>query len=497
MKIKTDVMRKIAYAYIIAPIFVFALGFLRPQYGILISAAMAGVLYFVLRQKNSDVFEVDKRAMVIACIVIPILMLVCGQCGIFAQTPDWHGRNAMLQDLVNYKWPVYYSNGSALTYYFGFFLIPALFGKMFGLGVAGFVQFLISVIGMMLIYLYLIKLTKSNTFKKQVFVLIVLLFFGNFEDLRYIAEDVALGIIRYFNPSYAQPSYILCYTPNARSFALVFNQVIASFLILCVFFDEEKRVENLAVLGVGMILFSPFMLVSFVPVAMVALVKNVMKNKSRISESVKQIFSIQNIIMLLIMLPVLFMFYINNVAGEKPQELNFQFVNYGKNFYYYIIFILCEFLLYSTVIYGKYKKNPYFWAANITMIIMPLFKLGYWNDLNTRSTSVGLFILMIMCICFLYDKDRKIAKPRAKVVLCALLIGASLCPANWYMNIIKSTAGKFAAHKMEECVANDYVTYEKIWERNITPDNRYNYFTFDAEEKFFFKYIAKPNKNPK
>lgn len=494
MKIKVSLIKNISYLYILSPIIVFALGFMRLQYGIILSAAVCAVIYFVIKQNKSDMSKVsvDKRTVIVMCIVIPLLMLVCGQCGIFAQTPDWHGRNAQLSDLVNNSWPVYYSDGSAYTYYFGFFLIPAVFGKIFGLHAAWFVQFLISVAGMMLIYLYLIKITKADTFRKQMFVLIVFLFFGNFEDLRFIVADVVTGIIRYFNPLYTEPSYILMWTPNARSFALVFNQVIASFLVMSMFLDDEP-VENFVVMGVGLILFSPFMLLFFALFAVIAAVKLLIKDTKK---ALKRIFSPQNIIVLTV-LPVLFLFFVNNVTADKPESLMFQFVNFGADIWYYIIFVLCEFLLFSAVIMSKYKRNPYFWAVNIALLLLPFFKLGLWNDLNSRSSSMGMFVIMIMCISFLFDKDKKIAKPRMKSVLCALLVGASLCPMNWYMDIIKSTADKFAEHKMEECVANDYITYEKIWERNSTPDNKYNYFTFDAKEKFFFKYIAKPNKNLK
>lgn len=492
MKIKTGLIRNVSYIYILAPIIVFALGFLRLPYGIILSAAVCAVIYFVIKQSKGDAsgFETDKRTLIVMCIVIPLLMLVCGQCGIFEQTPDWHGRNVQLSDLVNNSWPVYYSDGSAYTYYFGFFLIPAVFGKIFGLHAAWFVQLLISVLGMMLIYLYLIKITKADSFKKQMLVLLVFLFFGNFEDLRFVVSDVITGIIRYFNPSYAEPSYILTWSPNARSFALVFNQAIASFLVMCMLLDDEP-IENLAVMGVGLILFSPFMLVMLVPVAAVAVVKTLKKDSPK---TLRRILSPQNIIMLVAVLPVLFLFFVNNVTAEKPEALGFRFVNFGTDIWYYVVFVVCEFLLFSAVIMEKYKRNPYFWVVNIALLVLPFFKLGLWNDLNSRSSSMGMFVIMVMCISFLFEKDKKLAKPCMKSVLCALLVGASICPANWYLNIIKSTADKFANHKMEECIANDYITYDKIYERTASPDNLNNYFTFDAQEKFFFKYVAKSKK---
>ena len=50
------------------------------------------------------------------------------------QVSDWNKHNAVLADLVNRPWPVYYSNGdehSMLTYYIAGYIVPGLTGKIF------------------------------------------------------------------------------------------------------------------------------------------------------------------------------------------------------------------------------------------------------------------------------------------------------------------------------------------------------------------------------
>jgi hypothetical protein len=52
--------------------------------------------------------------------------------------PDWYIRDAVLGDLVNFEWPLHYLSAEGepliLRSAIGYFLPPALFGKIFGLG---------------------------------------------------------------------------------------------------------------------------------------------------------------------------------------------------------------------------------------------------------------------------------------------------------------------------------------------------------------------------
>lgn len=65
------------------------------------------------------------------------LLLWCVLSGLWAftiQSSDWGKHNVLLEDLVNYEWPVKYGfhGGGVMDYYIAGYLFPALLGKMLG-----------------------------------------------------------------------------------------------------------------------------------------------------------------------------------------------------------------------------------------------------------------------------------------------------------------------------------------------------------------------------
>ncbi|WP_027205180.1 hypothetical protein [Butyrivibrio fibrisolvens] len=77
--------------------------------------------------------------------------------GFVWQRTDFHARNALLHDLIDYSWPVIYESGSGLVYYLTFFLIPALVGKVLGFKAAEVVLYIISVAGVIIVFLLLVS----------------------------------------------------------------------------------------------------------------------------------------------------------------------------------------------------------------------------------------------------------------------------------------------------------------------------------------------------
>lgn len=85
--------------------------------------------------------------------------------------------------LINF-WPVIYVNAdetSMFTYQLGGYLVPALIGKIFdSFAIAEVVQYIWLVLGTLLVYIHLIKITKSNTIKGKIVCLFMMLFFTAF-----------------------------------------------------------------------------------------------------------------------------------------------------------------------------------------------------------------------------------------------------------------------------------------------------------------------------
>ncbi len=413
-------------------------------------------------------------------------MFLCGQGGVIQQLADWAGRNAQLNDLVSYSWPPYYSDGSAFVYYMGHFLVPAVFGKIFGLGAARAVLFIYTATAVYITWLYLIKILKADTWLKQIGILVLLMFFGSAEPLRIIVNDLIAGIF------HTSRSYITYgFTSNSIAYGGVFNQICCAFIVLSVLFDDDSKIENFAALGVPMLLYSPFMLIGVFIIAAVMIVKQFVNHKDNILSVIKRLFNVQNLCALVVLFPIILLYLSGNVFAEKPDELGLHAVSYGGRISVYIIFVLCEFLIYSICVFPRFKKNAYFYAANAILLLLPFFTMGTYNDLVTRCSSVGLYVLMIMMADFLiYEKKCRFLKAR-KAIICILIVIAAVPSANRYIETTKTAASNAASGNYSASWDNRFSTYEGLSQKYDGADLKYGYYAFDAKEHFFFKYMAR------
>lgn len=495
MKIKNRSLTMAAYFWIYAAIFTFLLGYLKWYIGIP-SVLVVGFALFVVWKKEhpEKVFLIHKSAWITACIVIPVWMILSGQGGFFSQLMDWSGRNAILRDMVERPWPVYYSDGSALTYYIGHFLVPAAAGKFLGLTGAKIVLLLYSCAGVFITWLFLVKVTRADTCKKQLFVLLVFIFFGSLENLRVIMTNFAEGFFRAIDPEYTKGYFMIGFTSNAKSMSGVFNQIIFAFLAIALYMEDDEKLENIFVLGVPMLIFSPFPLMAFLPLVLAGVIRQAIKNKNQLGTVAKKICSIQNILIFVVLAPVLLLYLWGNISGEKPQEMAFHMLHYGwKNIWIYVVFVLCEFIPYSVLLWTKYKKDVYFWVANLTLLILPLFQMGLYNDLCTRASSVGMFVLMIYIICFLFEERKDKIFKRCKTALACLLIFAMTASVDLYFDIAKKTSELAAKQEYESREVDFWHSLEGIRRLNQV-DSTYNFFTFNASDDVFYHYLAKSPK---
>ena len=483
MNIYIKHIERSAYIWMYSAIVIFMLGFVKWFIAVPVVAAVVFAVVTAFKKQSDEHIRVSKGTLIIGAIIILIWMAFCGQGGFFDQGMDWNGRNAQLADLVNYSWPVYYSDGSAFTYYIGHFLPPALFGKLSGLGGArAFFMFYTS-LGVYIVWLLMIKILRTESPTKQLFVLTLFVFFGSTEDLRNIMLNFLSGLFHTELTGAVQYGF----TTNFNLYAWAFNQVTCSFIVLALFFSDDRRVENYIFMGVPLILFSPIMMCTTIVIFICGAVREFVRKDNFI----KRLFSIQNLCVLVFVVPVIIMYLSGNVFSEKPDSVSFHVVKYNGQWAAYFLFLLFEFVFMSLLMYPRFKKNVYFYAANAILIILPFFKMGLYNDLVTRGSAPALFILMLCAGDYLLNEHNAASKRVRKTAICLLLLTVAIPCANRCFDAVKDMSQEIAAGKYHKKWLNDWQTYEKIWERQSGDDQKYNYFTFDAKEHFFFKYMSR------
>ena len=138
MKIEIRKLVLLSYLYMLIPIGLFFLGWLKPVIGILCMLFLsAGFIVFFWQDYKEDreSYYLSYLQIGICIAGIGLFVWLSGAGGFFVQTGDNQGRNAVFRDLIDYSWPVRYTEGNdmSLVYYFTHWLVPALGAKCLGL----------------------------------------------------------------------------------------------------------------------------------------------------------------------------------------------------------------------------------------------------------------------------------------------------------------------------------------------------------------------------
>lgn len=164
-----------------------------------ISLPLAGLLLWSVRPGNTVTnrngaqqsakppFPLFTRPSVLVLCGFIILMVLSGWGGWVNQHPDHIVRNACLEELVSSPWPVTFPDGDVLIYNIGFWLMPALAGKLAGMDAARAILPLWGAWGLFLTWLWLTVFAGRRCISSAV----IMILFGsllNFQD--WLALDM-------------------------------------------------------------------------------------------------------------------------------------------------------------------------------------------------------------------------------------------------------------------------------------------------------------------
>lgn len=386
----------IAYLYMIIPCIIFFIGWLKTLIGITFSLILLFGLIYISRNiyTGNGSYFLSIKQLIIIIIVSLIWVYTSGVGGFYPQQSDWHWRNAVFRDLIDYSWPVEYPNSNnALVYYFNFFLVPACFGKLFGWSIANIALFLWTVIGVCISMLLIANLLKITETKKIVGMLIIFIVWMGLDDIRYrIVEILQLN------------TYGYQYTPNNALLQWVTNQTIVPWIAVPLFLNK-KEIKLYAYLGLCVLASAPLPFIGiFILMVFDALYQVTKKYNYNIIEVIKDVFSVPNICGICSILIVYGLFFFRNTAtngsaGSGGFGLFIPIEVFTiKSLYNLILFWVFNFMIYSLLVYKENKKNDIYWIVNVSLLIFPLFRIGTSFDFGMRASIPALFILMIYFI---------------------------------------------------------------------------------------------------
>ncbi len=524
--------------YIYVPLMVFFIGFTRPIVWIVIALFVAFVLYRVYTAVCKGEFACGRIEVQFFVIIIGVFILLL--TGYFAswgrwvkQTGDWFKHNAVLKDLVERRWPVYYSNGnekSMLTYYLGQYLVPALVGKLVGsLRSAEIGIYFWNEIGLILVWFYLLIYMRKTKTQVVFWGLFCLLFFHTPQCLAEVIAYLFSGVDNLYTNSFNlyNGDIIIQYSGHFGLLSWVFPQAIVPWLVTVIFLQNKSSIKYYLVYMLPMMLFAVLPMLGLVPLAVGYFLFECFKKKRE--RKFQEAISIENVLCLISYGTALLLYYYGNVFEPKPERLSFRLLNYGEHISILLIFIICNVLIYAICIFKDYKRNPLFYLAFGLLTVLPLFSMGYYNDLVMRSSIPALFIVMTMVSEFIasnfgrfIDTINELKRKRTLtvrrmmalvsfIVLIGVFVNAVQYQLIMFNNKVKSedyiNLGIEKNYGSLEYFANRRFALEDQMERkldlaNTFPETKelkidlmedlvYNYYSYDIDENLFVRYLAK------
>ena len=484
-------LRPFLFTYITLPILVFIAGFLRWYWAIPMSALLVYVFSCAVNGQNrfEKTIPVSRRELGFWFLFVLLFTHLCGLSGFWYQTTDWNARNPIFKDIITKSWPVYYEGrDTALAYYIGFWLVPALpaklvnflFGVDAGWLVGHFSLWLWASVGVYLLLLGTFVMTGGISQRARVAVAAVLLGFSGLDVIGMLLTKQTWVINRftlhlewwYLTYEFSSITTCLCW---------VFNQTIIPWVcILC--FLMEKDCRNYALIGISCLLCGPLPLVGMAVLMLTRTISDGISSK-KWKITIRNAFSVQNIAAFLCIFPPIAMYILSNnaaAAGIKTDAVE------KPTFWGMLLFLFLEAGIYLILLFRNRRRDPLFYAVAVTLMACPFVRIGARDDFCMRVSVPGILLIAFWSADTVAGiaKDGLPKKKKARCMAIALLItltiGAVTPGVELYRGIYQVVKQKTIFLENRE-----YDSLEEYADITI------NFEASDPKERVFYRWFGK------
>lgn len=495
MEIKIKNIAVPAFVSMYSAVAVFFAGWLKPLWAAGACAVLGIGLFFGLRSWRRGMEDTVYMQKGTLCMGALLVLFLCWHTGIGAftgQAGDWVKHNAVMHDLVEKEWPVIYRTGygeSMLSYYTGFYLLPAIAGKIFGsFRAAELAQYGLTAAGLFLLWILVIRAGEVKGGENQLLCLGLLFVFssgllplGQAVCGSLYPENFPFGSHEWMNPETVR----IQYTSNWSLLKWVPGQAVVPWQATALLLLRPHKTQNYVLVGLPVLLYSGFAMVGLAAMMLAVYLYDIVCEGWK---QAKKAFSASNILLVAAGC-ILVLYFWGNISGAKPEYLGFHWLDYGKKPEFYFIFCFFMFGFYTLLLFKENRRNPLYWITVAALFLYPRFSMGLYNDFTMRASIPALFTFMILILRFLgleEGKEKSLAVRKA-LLAAGLAVGAIYPFMNLHESITKNEIGMVYR-------TDGYMTLEQMADPSdgeIQDDFKYNYYTYDLEEDFFYKYLAK------
>ena len=485
---KISSLYKFTYIYLAIPLLLFLLNWL--DYGwALIFCSMFGLAFYKsyksIRGDDNSIILNDNSLVLLVCVAV-IWCFLAGIGYFYHQPFDYHFRNAVFRDLINYEWPVFYDKANTpMVYYMGYWLFPALFGKLallLGLSkhsafmFANIILFMYAVFGVCLVLVHLLKAVNVKTEKQIWFAILIFMFFSGL-------DVIGSEIIKYKQPLDFHIEWwarFIQYSSVTTMLFWIFNQFIPTALIFFLVYNE-RNVKNFGFLIAISLFMAPYPTAGIGAFMLMYWINLLVHSSDKKEFILNETLSVQNFIGVFWLLSLEVMFFITNSEGMSGYYPLFEHTTLGI----FILFVVLEFLLYCLIIGKKFYKDVFFVTMVGMLLFIPFLRVDEQNNFCMRSSIPAILLMSVYCIRFLFENKNKYA---SVVLGGVMLIGAFTPMVEFYRGIhYVSRAGRL------NLVADEIYTLNQAFVRMpiFGWDANHQYTAKKYETDIFWQFFSK------
>ncbi len=507
IRIQTKHLKLAAMLLLAAPALVFCLTWLRWYIGIPAFLLLGFATLRAVKGSENKTLELHPAVLLLTILLLLTWSVLSGQGGFFAQKSDHLYRNAIFHDLIEYDWPVLYHDAKdgMLIYYIGHWFVPALFGKLgtalFGYDggwLTGRIALLLWTTLLLLVTFLLLCAYLRASSKKQIFLLLAVLMLFSGADYIGVAISNPNATADYWTRGHWEWwAKSAQFSSNSTQLAWVFNQSVPAWLGTILFLDE-KSPRSYALIGLFLLPTSPLPLVGLAVFMLAYAVRDLClaSRQKQMPTYLKQLITIQNILAVVIILPIFALFYSqNSMTSGDSTGLRFAAREILQHPFVFLLFLLVEGLVLLVLVAKKCNRFPAL-IVWFQLLLFPFIRMGGAKDFCMRATIPALFVLMIMAMRYLLEEkprlqDEKDPKAPGKlnlvyIAVCIVLLFGTVTPVTEYVSATK---------RMIETDGACVTEMDRYKSLAPLPDvKKLNFICHNAHDSTFYRYLARQEK---
>ena len=494
----------ISLGYLMLPLIIFFIGFIRLQYALPLIAISLYSLYRVQRTEADSCLLLNKKYLTIILVLSIMASWLAGIGGFFCQSGDFLVKNALLRDLCINSWPLYIdlskepqeiqniigSDKVAFVYYLFFYLPAAACGKIGGEFIARIVFMLWSALGIFLVLVNTIEYVLRNretSLKNVVLALVVIFAFGGLDIIGYLPHvnfSSAYSVffqypITSFVESWCMP-YFRLWGGNIHDIAFVFNQCIPTWL-MTIMILSKSNLKSIFFIYSFTLLYSPWATIGLFPIVIYVWLRGYKGKRFLSKGEFFESLSIHNIIFPVVLLVVVASYYGANGASTGTKGWFFDFMTIREFCIFYPLFLLIEIGLYVWFLRNKIRTSPILQISILVLLALPFYHITPGNDLLMRAAIPSLFVICVYWTEYVIDNIHK-----QKKVLVIILVLTSFSSTHTYTEAFSKLVQEKKIH-IEDPIGSFYA----IESREHADMCDFQFFAHNYQESFFFKHLAK------